>query len=48
MYSNKMVDKEVSIYFIMIIESLLKWIEGDDYNQYKKYEASIHDEFVLL
>lgn len=46
--NNKFIDKDVSIYFMMIIEGLLKWIEGDDYNQYKKYEASCNDEFVLL
>ena len=42
------IDKDISIYFMMIIEGLLNYFDDDDYIQYKKYEASIHDEFVFL
>jgi len=47
MYNNFM-KRDISIYFMMIIEGLLNYFDDDDYIQYKKYEASIHDEFVLL
>jgi hypothetical protein len=45
-----MVDKEVSIYFMMIIESLLKFFENkyNEQEKIKKYKLSFDDDFVLL
>ncbi len=45
-----MVDKEVSIYFMMIIEGLLKYFENkyNEKEKIKKYKLSFDDEFVLL
>lgn len=49
-----MVDKEVSIYFMMIIDNILKYFESiDNYNEnerqkIKKYKLSFDDEFVML
>ena len=49
-----MVDKEVSIYFMMIIDNILKYFESIDNYKYnerqriKKYKLSFDDEFVLL
>jgi hypothetical protein len=54
MYNNKFVDKEVSIYFMMIIDNILKYFESiDNYNEnerqrIKKYKLSFDDEFVML
>ena len=54
-YSNivlyiKMVDKEVSIYFMMIIDSMLKYFENkyNEKEKIKKYKLSFDDEFVML
>jgi hypothetical protein len=45
-----MVDKEVSIYFMMIIEGLLKYFENkyNEQEKIKKYKLSFDDDFVLL
>ena len=48
--NNKFVDKDVSIYFMMIIEGLLKYFENkySEKEKIKKYKLSFDDEFVLL
>jgi len=45
-----MVDKEVSIYFMMIIDNILKYFENkyNEKEKIKKYKLSFDDEFVLL
>ena len=45
-----MVDKEVSIYFMMIIEGLLKYFENkyNEKEKIKKYKLSFDDDFVVL
>ena len=50
MYNNKFVDKEVSIFFMMMIDSMLKYFENkyNEKEKIKKYKLSFDDEFVLL
>lgn len=45
-----MVDKEVSIYFMMIIDNILKYFENkyNEKEKIKKYKLSFDDEFVFL
>jgi len=45
-----MVDKEVSIYFMMMIEGLLTYFENkyNEKEKIKKYKLSFDDEFVIL
>ncbi len=47
MYNNFM-KRDISMYFMMIIEGLMNYFDDDNYIQYKKYQASCNDEFVLL
>jgi len=51
MYKNDFMTKSVSLYFMRIIDDILKYFEKDDYNEkqkIKKYILSFDEEFVLL